>query len=293
MSQLRLARLAVPRVALAAVDELATSAGAALWADLAGDPDPVPLELTLPPALDATALSEGITAVLEAFGLPPVELTLEDLPEKDWLEEVHRSLPALNAGRFYVYGSHVSDPPPAEAIPLQVEAALAFGSGHHESTQACLEALSDLAESHLVGRVLDMGCGSGILAIAAAKLWPCRVLAADIHAESVLVARENAGLNGVAGEVTVIESDGYQAPAIAEAAPYDLILANILAKPLIAFAPALAAHLAPGGLAVLAGLMVQEGEAVREAHKAAGLALQQVRDIGAWRCLVLKRPSAE
>ncbi len=290
MSALRLARIAVPRVALEALDEVATSAGAALWADLAGDPDPVPLELTLPPDLDAEALAEGVAAVLEAFGLPPAALSIEALPEKDWLEEVHRSLPALTAGRFYVFGSHVTAPPPPETIPLQVEAALAFGSGHHESTEACLHALSGLADGQVFGRVLDMGCGSGILSIAAAKLWPCRVLAADIHPESVHAARENAALNSVAGEVTVIESDGYAAAAVSEAAPYDLILANILAKPLIAFAPALAVHLAPGGLAVLAGLLAKEGDAVLKAHEAAGLSLVDARDLGTWRCLVLGKP---
>ena len=288
MTALRLARLAVPRRALAAVDEAATAAGAALWADLAGDPDPVPLELTLPQELDAEALQAGIDATLEAFDLPPVVLAIEELPDKDWLAEVQRSLPALTAGRFYVYGQHVTAPPPPDLIALQVEAALAFGSGHHESTQGCLEALSALAEERRAGEVLDLGCGSGILAMAAARLWPdCRVLASDIHAVSVAVARENAALNGVAGQVTAIESDGYQAAEIAARAPYDLIFSNILAKPLIAFAPALARHLAPGGRAILAGLLAREGAAVLAAHEAEGLRLVASRDLGEWRCLVL------
>ncbi|MEQ8653478.1 MAG: 50S ribosomal protein L11 methyltransferase [Kiloniellales bacterium] len=290
-ANLRLARLSVPKVALPAVDELATSAGAALWADLEGDPDPVPLELTLPPELDAAALETGVNAVLEAFALPAVALAVEELPEKDWLEEVHRSLPALSAGRFYVYGQHVRAEPPADLIALQVEAALAFGSGHHESTQGCLEALSEIAERAGVARVLDMGCGSGILAMAAAKLWPCRVLASDIHAESVRVAAENAALNGVADQVTALCGDGYGSPEIGAAAPYDLIFSNILAKPLIAFAPDLASHLAPGGLAILAGLLVKEGAAVLAAHETAGLSLVKARDLGQWRCLLLQKPA--
>ncbi len=288
-SGLRIARLAVPAPALPAVAELATSLGAALWADLANDPDPVPLDLTLPAALDAQALETGIAAVLEAFGFPPAQIILEALPEKDWLEEVQRSLPALSAGRFYVYGQHVRETPPAELIALRVEAALAFGSGHHESTHGCLEALSELAYGPAVGRVLDMGCGSGILAMAAARLWPCRVLASDIHAESVRVAAENAALNGVAGQVTAICSDGYRDPRVAAAAPYDLIFSNILARPLIAFAPDLACHLAPGGRAILAGLLVREGEAVLQAHRDAGLDLLRARDLGQWRCLLLER----
>ncbi len=288
-ANLRLARLAVPKIALPAIDELATSAGAALWADLEGDPDPVPLELTLPPEVDAVALQVGVNAVLDAFDLPAVEMAIEALPEKDWLEEVHKSLPALSAGRFYVYGQHVRDTPPEGLIALQVEAALAFGSGHHESTQGCLEALSEIAERQGVAKVLDMGCGSGILAMAAAKLWPCRVLASDIHGESVRVAAENAALNGVADQVTALAGDGYGDPAIGAAAPYDLIFSNILAKPLIAFAPALAAHLAPGGLAILAGLLTREGEAVLKAHEAAGLRLVSARDLGQWRCLVLEK----
>ncbi len=287
---LRLAKLSVPAAALPAVDELATSAGAALWADLEGDPDPVPLELTLPPELDAEALQEGVNAVLEAFGLPPATIALEDLPEKDWLEEVHRSLPALTAGRFYVYGQHVRDQPPDGLIALQVEAALAFGSGHHESTQGCLEALSDMAEDWSAAKVLDMGCGSGILGMAAAKLWPCQVVASDIHAESVKVTAENAALNGVAPQVTTLCGDGYRDPAIGAEAPYDLIFSNILAKPLIAFAADLARHLRPGGRAILAGLLVREGEAVLEAHAAAGLTLRRARDLGQWRCLLLERP---
>ncbi len=289
---LRLARLAVPAVALPAVDEVVTSLGAALWANLEGDPDPVPLELTLPPELDQADLESGLAAVLDAFGFPPASLTVEVLPDKDWLEEVHRSLPALRAGLFYVYGQHVRETPPRDLIPLQVEAALAFGSGHHESTQGCLEALSAMADDAGPERVLDMGCGSGILAMAAAKLWPCKVLGSDIHAESVRVANENAALNGVEDQVTAIEADGYADRRIEAAGPYDLIFSNILAKPLIAFAPDLARHLAPGGTAILAGLLQREGAAVLEAHLAEGLELVQARDLGQWRCLVLRKPAA-
>jgi len=290
VSGLRLARLAVPRRALAAVDECATGLGAALWADLEGDPDPVPLELTLPPDLDADALETGVQAVLDAFDLPPAAIEIAPLADKDWLEEVHRSLPALTAGRFYVYGQHVTAPAPAGLIPLKVEAALAFGSGHHESTQGCLEALSVLAEDRSVARVLDLGCGSGILAIAAAKLWPeSRVVAADLDAASVRAAAENVGINGVADHVQVLRSDGYAAAEIGAGASYDLILSNILAKPLIAFAPDLARHLAPGGRAVLAGLLAREGEAVLAAHRAAGLRPVSSQDLGEWRCLVLER----
>ncbi len=290
-SGLRLARLQVPASALPAVDELATSLGAALWADLAGDPDPVPLELTLPPELDAEALEAGVTVILEAFGFPPAAMSLEELPDRDWLEEVHRSLPALTAGRFYVYGQHVRAAPPEGLTALQVEAALAFGSGHHESTQGCLEALTALADRPGIARVLDMGCGSGILAMAAAKLWPCRVLGVDIHAQSVEVARGNALLNGVADQLTLVCGDGYRSPEVGRAAPFDLIFSNILARPLIAFAPDLAASLAPGGLAILAGLLVREGEAVLEAHRAQGLGLRESRDLGEWRCLVLEKPA--
>ncbi|MBC6404659.1 MAG: 50S ribosomal protein L11 methyltransferase [Rhodospirillales bacterium] len=287
MSDLRLARLAVPKSLLPAADEVAISAGATIWADLEGDSNPVVLELTLPPELDAAALEAGLAVLFEAFGQPLPALTLEALPDKDWLAEVHRSLPALSAGRFYVYGRHVTDPPPPDLIALQVEAALAFGSGHHQSTQGCLELLSVLAPRRDLHRILDMGCGSGILALAAAKLWPCRVLAIDIHAKSVEIARGNAALNGVAERVEAVESDGYRHPAIA--APYDLILANILARPLIAFAPDLGRHLAPGGLAILAGLLAREAEAVLSAHEAAGLRLKEARNLGEWQCLLLEK----
>ncbi|MEO1192934.1 MAG: 50S ribosomal protein L11 methyltransferase [Pseudomonadota bacterium] len=290
---LRLARLSVPPVALAAVDEIATSAGAAVWADLEGDPDPVPVELTLPPDLDAEALTAGLSTVMEAFNLPRPEIAIETLPDCDWLAEVQRSLPALTAGDFYVYGQHIAAPPPADKIALQVEAALAFGSGHHQSTQACLETVSDLAaEGWQAAKVLDMGCGSGILAMAAAKLWPCQALAADVHAVSVEVARENSALNAVSHQVTTLVSDGYAAPQIAEQAPYHLIFANILAKPLIGLAPDLARHLAPGGRAILAGLLIRESADVLAAHEAQGLTLLSSRDLDPWRCLLLERPSA-
>jgi ribosomal protein L11 methyltransferase len=166
---------------------------------------------------------------------------------------------------------------------------LAFGSGEHATTRGCLLALDDLARRRRLRRVLDLGCGSGVLAIAAAKTWPARVLAADNDPVAVAVAAENAALNGVADRVRVVESDGYRHPAIGAGGPYDLILANILADPLRGFARDLARRLAPGGAAVLSGIVDHQVRPVVLAHRPYGLRLRRTIAIGPWATLVLGR----
>lgn len=287
----QLATLAVPRAALPAVEEAIGALGGALWADTKGNPDPVPLEVTLPAEIDPADLRQVLAGICEAFGLPGIEVEVAPLPDRDWVAESQKALPPQIAGRFFVYGSHVKEPPPEGLIPLLVEASIAFGTGRHETTQGCLIALSELAERQSIGNALDLGCGSGLLAMAMAKLWPeARVLAADNDPPSVGVTVENAALNGLAAQITAIESDGYAAPELKARAPFELIAANILADPLIAMAPDLARHLAPGGIAILSGLLVREGEAVLSAHLAEGLALAARRDYGDWRTLILRRP---
>lgn len=217
------------------------------------------------------------------------EPKVEKFEQKDWLAEVARGFPPLSIGRFYLHGSHVTNVPPPGSIPIRVDAGAAFGSGEHGTTRACLEALDWLARSRSFRNILDMGCGSGVLAIAAAKLWNTEALAADIDAVAVRVAQENARVNRVQARVTAVVSDGYAHERIRRAAPFDLILSNILARPLIAFAPDLARHLAKGGVAVLSGLLGSQEAQVLKAHQMQGLALKKRFVHGDWHTLLLER----
>lgn len=226
-------------------------------------------------------------AALRRAGLAGAPLAVAPLPERDWVAEAQRSLPPLRAGRFFVHGSHFGGPLPKGSIALQIDPGMAFGTGHHESTRGCLLLLDALARQRRFGHPLDLGCGSGILALAAARLWDVPVLAADNDAKAVAVARANARRNGLARLVRVVRSDGYAASALRRAAPFDLVTANILANPLIAMAPALARHLAPGGVAVLAGLLRRQEAAVLAAHAAVGLTLLARRRLGQWSVLAL------
>lgn len=257
-----------------ALDEKIASAGLQVYLDAAPDRSQV------------TAL---LAAAAAAAGLESPAFGCEPLPEVDWVAESHKSLPPVCAGRFYVYGSHVTAPPPAGRIPILIDAATAFGTGRHESTRGCLIALGTLAKSRKVRRALDMGCGSGLLAIAMARLWRCPVMAVDNDRQAVAVTRENAKINGVAPWVRAHLGDGYLGSDLARCGPFDLIAANILAGPLAAMAPALARHLAPGGTAILSGLLASQERAVLAAHRAQCLHLATRVELGEWTTLVLRR----
>ncbi|HLB81034.1 MAG TPA: 50S ribosomal protein L11 methyltransferase, partial [Dongiaceae bacterium] len=192
--------------------------------------------------------------------------TVARLPHRDWVAVSQRGLKPVRAGRFYVHGSHVGGPPPRGCIALEIDPGLAFGTGHHESTRGCLLALDRLARTRRIARPLDLGCGSGILALAMARLWRAPVLAVDGDARAVTVTRENARANGVADLVRAVKGSGYAAAAVRRRGPFDLIVANILAKPLCRLAPGTARHLAAGGVAVLSGLLVEHEDAVLAAH---------------------------
>ncbi|HMR34181.1 MAG TPA: 50S ribosomal protein L11 methyltransferase [Geminicoccaceae bacterium] len=237
--------------------------------------------------LDAEPDTGQIARTVAEAGLAGADLTVDAVPETDWLTATARQFPPVRAGRFVVHGSHARDQLPGDAIPVEIDAGLAFGSGEHATTQGCLMAMSRIVRRR--HRILDLGCGSAVLAIAAARLWPtARVLAADNDSVAVRVAAANVRINDVASHVRTLVSEGYAASAIRHAAPFDLILANILADPLIELAPALARHLAPGGHAVLSGLLDRQAEAVAVAHTRRGLRLVHRRDIGPWTTLLLR-----
>jgi len=214
------------------------------------------------------------------------------LPDADWIKLSQEGLPPVRAGRFFVYGAHDAGTVPPCVIPLRIEAGMAFGTGHHETTALCLAALSDLAKRRRFAHVLDLGCGTGLLAIGAAKLWRRRVIASDIDPEAIAVTRENVWVNGEAPLVRAVVADGTTHPAIAEASPFDLIVANILAGPLTRLAPGIVRLLAPGGVLVLSGLLRWQENQVVSFYRPHGLILRETRRDGAWSALVLERPSA-
>lgn len=247
---------------------------------------------------DTKAIQARVAAVAQENGLPPLlaeeGITAAPLPEKDWLSHVHENFPPVTSGRFFIYGSHYTGEKPAHLTPLQIDAATAFGSGEHETTRGCLLALEYLKDQgRAFANGLDMGCGSGILAIGMAKLWPgLRLTAIDIDPESVTVTRRHAAMNDVTLESEA--GDGYNAPLAGQNGPYDVIAANILANPLIAMAPALAAALKPGGYAVLSGLLRRQRDEVVAAHAARGLRLIRIEEIGTdetgwWQALLLQK----
>jgi ribosomal protein L11 methyltransferase len=238
---------------------------------------------------DREALAARIAPLAERSGLRRIDLTVAPVAATDWLARTAESFPAQPIGRFWVHGSHIAAPPPAGAVPIELDAGLAFGSGEHATTQGCLLALDRLAGRRRFRRVLDLGCGSGILAIAAAKLGAARVIAADNDPLAVAVARENATRNGVGHRIRCLASEGYRNPLLSTFGPYDLILANILADPLCALARECARHLAPGGIAVLSGLLDRQAARVIAPHRQARLRLRHEITLGIWTTLVMSK----
>jgi ribosomal protein L11 methyltransferase len=215
-------------------------------------------------------------------------ITVAPLPDQDWIRLSQEGLPPVRAGRFFVYGAHDAGIVPHGVIPMKIEAGLAFGTGHHETTALCLSVLSDLARRRAFGNVLDLGCGTGLLAIGAAKLWKRPVLASDIDVVAVEVTRDNARANGVASLIRAITADGLANPVLAAGAPYDLLIANILAGPLTQLAPGIVAALAPGGVLVLSGLLRDQENLVTSFYR--DLRFVGRRRDGPWSALVLEKP---
>ncbi|MFV0293756.1 MAG: 50S ribosomal protein L11 methyltransferase [Paracoccus sp. (in: a-proteobacteria)] len=216
---------------------------------------------------------------------------VSELPEVDWVAHVRRELSPVEAGRFFVYGSHDADKIPKGAEALLIEAAMAFGTGHHGTTKGCLEALDRLVDSGwLPERVADIGCGTAVLAMAAARIWPGGVvLASDIDPMAVDVAAANVIANGLDGRVICLQAVGFDHPMLDDSAPFDLVFANILKQPLIDLAPDMARHLVPQGRAILSGLLTTQAAEVISAYKSFGFNLEQRDDLGEWSILVMQR----
>lgn len=239
---------------------------------------------------DQRALAARLAPLAERAGIGRIDLTISPIPTTDWLTHTAQSFPPQRIGRFWVHGSHVRRAPPKDAVPIRIDAGLAFGSGEHATTRGCLLALDRLARARRFRRVLDLGCGSGILAIAAARSWPARVLAVDNDPDAIAVARANVADNRVTRQVRFARSDGYASSTVRTAAPFDLILANILADPLCAMAHDLARSLTPGGAAIVSGLFDRQAPRVIDAHRAVRLRLRDRLDLGLWTTLILVKP---
>jgi ribosomal protein L11 methyltransferase len=223
-----------------------------------------------------------------ASGITP-DLHREATQAEGWLARVYSSFPEQLIGkRFAIRGEHVETRPEQGRITLTVDAGLAFGSGEHGSTRGCLRALERIAYRH-PQQILDLGCGTAILAMGAAALLRRPVLAVDIDPWSVRVAAQNARLNRLSNQLTCRLGNGWRTPSIRAAAPFDLVFANILARPLCLMAADLAAHLAPGGTAILAGLLAPQKRAVLAAHRRAGLRLDFSLQEGQWTTMVLSK----
>lgn len=216
---------------------------------------------------------------------------LHRLEDRDWLAENRSSFPPIDVGPFYIYGSHISDPPPPHKIGFLIDAAVAFGTGQHGTTRGCLMALSTLKDKGFqCHNPLDMGCGTGILAMAITRLFDVPSLASDNDPEALSVVATNLKNNHLDHLITPVLAAGFDHPVLGSLAPYDLIVANILADPLIQLAPSMAHHTAPGAAIVLSGILKEQADKVSTAYGTAGFTLdhQMVMD-EQWVCLTFYR----
>lgn len=230
----------------------------------------------------------GLALLALLHGAP--DFAVARVQDRDWLAEVRRALTPVPAGRFVVYGGHDRARIPAHRVGLEIEAAQAFGTGHHGSTQGCLIALDRLARGGRVARrVADIGGGTGVLAMAAAAIWPARVIAGDIDPLATAAARGNAAANRLAGRIVCVTAAGLRHPRLHGSAPYDLIFANILAAPLKRLAPQIAAHQRAGGVAILSGVLTRQARGVASVYRGWGYARADTVRVGNWSTLVLRR----
>ena len=213
---------------------------------------------------------------------------LAPLEEEDWVAKSQRDLHPVEAGRFFVYGSHDRAKGAGRAYAIEIDAGQAFGTAHHGTTRGCLLALDALAKCWHMADTLDLGTGSGLLAIAAAKAMRGKVLATDIDPVAIDVARENCALNGVASQVNCIVANGTKHPSIAAHAPFGLVIANILAAPLLELAPSIAAAVAPGSHFILSGILESQAREVGGRYAAQGFRLVQRFPDAEWTTLLMR-----
>jgi ribosomal protein L11 methyltransferase len=242
---------------------------------------------------DTNALTAALALAAAMTGIE-AKPSRTPTPVEGWLARTRAAFPEQSIGRrFAVRGTHLTTTSRLPGrLTLTLDAALAFGSGEHGSTRGCLRALESIAQRRQPRRILDLGTGTGILAMAAARLLHRPVNAVDIDPWSVRVARQNAALNHLAPRIRAWRADGWHDRRVRAWGPYDLVLANILARPLCHMARALGANLAPGGTAILAGLLVTQACQVISAHRRRGLQLDSILTDGAWATLIVRKPGS-
>ena len=276
-------------------EDLATQLGEALEAL-----DPAPTGVGVFEVEDGSGLWEvggyfnekpdiaGLEVLTALYGVK--SFTVSELPETDWVAHVRRELSPVEAGRFFVYGSHDADKIPEGCTPLLIEAAMAFGTGHHGTTLGCLRAFDRLvSDGFTEGRVVDIGCGTAVLAMAAATVVPQTVLASDIDPVAVDVAAANVIANGLSGKVECLLAAGFDHPTLAEAAPYDLVFANILKGPLISLAPAIWEASSAAGTVILSGILNEQAAEVIATYEGLGYNLEHHDQIVEWSTLTLRK----
>ncbi|RCW86081.1 50S ribosomal protein L11 methyltransferase [Phyllobacterium bourgognense] len=227
----------------------------------------------------------GIAPGSDTFGL---ELKREQVPDIDWVAHSLEGLKPVRAGRFFVHGSHDRDKRRINELGIEIDAGQAFGTGHHGTTSGCLDMISQVIRREHPRNALDLGTGSAVLAIGIAKLAPIRILATDIDPVAVAVAQENVVKNGVAARIQTETATGFHHPAMRAAAPFDLIVANILARPLMQLAPEMRKHLAWGGSLILSGILETQREKVLAAYRVQGLFHMKTLRREGWVTLHLK-----
>lgn len=230
----------------------------------------------------------GLALLAAMYGA--ADFAVSEVEDRDWVAQVRRELTPVEAGRFVVFGGHDAHRIPVHKTGLRIEAAMAFGTGHHGTTLGCLLSLHELAKQGLVARnVVDIGCGTGVLAMAAATLWPAQITASDIDQVAVATTRANLEVNGFATRIRSFAAAGFEAHELHSRAPYDLVLANILSGPLRRLAPEMSAHMSDQGYAILSGILNRQAAGVLATYKGHGLHLVDQRRIGEWTTLVLRK----
>lgn len=232
------------------------------------------------------AEAEAAQASLDLIGL---EHFITQLPDEDWVAKSQAGLPPVQAGPFFVYGEHDKDNIPADiAYPIQIDAGIAFGTGHHGTTKGCLLAFETYRQTNQPKNILDLGTGAGILAIAAAMALDTKILATDIDPDAVMVTDQNAILNEVEEKIASVTAEGFENQLISETGPYDLIFANILAAPLMGLAPDISAALTSDGTVILSGILDEQAETLIKAYQTHGLKLVKQDTLAGWTTLTMR-----
>ena len=239
------------------------------------------------PDQTALALVLQVVAKAHALTLPSMQITL--LPPKNWLAENRESFPALHAGRFFIYSACYKGKIPRHAIQMKIEANTAFGTGSHGTTRSCLQAIDDLIPAFSVKHALDLGCGTGILAIGLAKITRTNIWASDLDKEAVRVCKANLLANDVGSRVKVIKSNGFHHAHLQRGPKFDLILANILANPLKKLAPEMRRFCQKNGRLILSGILNWQQRSLWNIYRQHGFQLQKYYHDGPWVTLVLKK----